>query len=246
VPLLQLDGVSKKFGQVVVAQEITFSLEEGAALGIIGPNGAGKTSLFAMISGDVKPDAGEIVYDDQNLVHLSQAARARMGIGRTYQIPRPFEHMTVFENALLAAQQGARTRGQASYELAYDALSRTGLAELSNTTAGSLALLHRKRLELARALATKPRVLLLDEIAGGLTEPEVNELTVIIRSFSAEGIAVVWIEHVVRALLSTVDRLLCLSSGAVIADGDPADVMASEAVRSIYLGGRVINEALNQ
>jgi branched-chain amino acid transport system ATP-binding protein len=246
VPLLQLDGVSKKFGQVVVAQEITFELEEGAALGIIGPNGAGKTTLFAMISGDVKPDAGEITFDGQNLGHLSQAARARLGIGRTYQIPRPFEHMTVFENALLAAQQGARTRGQASYALAYDALVRTGLADLANTSAGTLPLLHRKRLELARALATRPRVLLLDEIAGGLTDPEVNELTVIIRSFSAEGIAVVWIEHVVRALLSTVDRLLCLSSGAIIADGDPSDVMASEAVRSIYLGGRVINEALNQ
>jgi branched-chain amino acid transport system ATP-binding protein len=246
VPLLQLDGVSKKFGQVVVGQEITFQLAEGAAVGIIGPNGAGKTSLFAMISGDVKPDAGAITFAEQNLAHQSQAARARMGIGRTYQIPRPFEHMTVFENALLAAQQGARTRGQASYALAYDALERTGMAPLANTSAGSLALMHRKRLELARALATRPRILLLDEIAGGLTDPEVNELTDIIRSFRREGIAVLWIEHVVRALLSTVDRLLCLSNGSIIADGDPKDVMASEAVRSIYLGGRVINEALNQ
>lgn len=242
--LLQLDGVSKKFGQVVVGQEITFRLEEGAAVGIIGPNGAGKTSLFAMISGDVKPDAGEIEFDGHDLAHLSQAARARLGIGRTYQVPRPFEHMTVFENALLAAQQGARTRGQASYVLAYDSLSRTGLSDFANVSAGSLALMHRKRLELARALSTRPRILLLDEIAGGLTDLEVNELTSIIRGLRAEGIAVLWIEHVVRALLSTVDRLLCLSSGAIIADGDPKEVMASEAVRSIYLGGKIINTTL--
>jgi branched-chain amino acid transport system ATP-binding protein len=245
VPLLQLDGVSKKFGQVVVGQEISFQLEEGAAVGIIGPNGAGKTSLFAMISGDVKPDAGEIAFDGHNLGHLTQAARARLGIGRTYQVPRPFEHMTVFENALLAAQQGARTRGQASYALAHDSLSRTGLADFANASAGSLALMHRKRLELARALATRPRILLLDEIAGGLTDLEVNELTSIIRGLRAEGIAVLWIEHVVRALLSTVDRLLCLSSGAIIADGDPKEVMSSEAVRSIYLGGKIINTALS-
>jgi len=246
MPLLQLEGVSKRFGQVVVADGITFQLEEGASVGVVGPNGAGKTSMFAIISGDIKADSGDLRFADQDLAGVATPQRCRLGIGRTYQIPQPFEHMTVFENALLAAQQGARTRGQASYELAYEALTRTGLADLANVSAGTLALLHRKRLELARALATRPRMLLLDEIAGGLTDPEVNELTVIIRSFSAEGIAVVWIEHVVRALLSTVDRLLCLSSGSIIADGDPSEVMASEAVRSIYLGGRVINEALNQ
>jgi branched-chain amino acid transport system ATP-binding protein len=244
VSLLQLEGVSKKFGEVVVGQEISFQLEEGAAVGIIGPNGAGKTSLFAMISGDVKPDAGRIEFDGHDIAHIGQAARARIGIGRTYQVPLPFEHMTVFENALLAAQQGAGTRGQAAYALAYDALERTGLKDFANAPAASLALMHRKRLELARALATRPRILLLDEIAGGLTDPEVNELTAIIRTLRAEGIAVLWIEHVVRALLSTVDRLLCLSSGAIIADGAPKAVMASEAVRSIYLGGKIINTAL--
>lgn len=211
-------------------------------MGIIGPNGAGKTSLFAMISGDVKPDAGQIEFDGHNIARISQAARARLGIGRTYQVPRPFEHMSVFENALLAAQQGARTHGQAAYALALDALDRTGLADFANASAGSLALMHRKRLELARALATRPRILLLDEIAGGLTDLEVNELTVIIRGLRNDGIAVLWIEHVVRALLSTVDRLLCLSSGAIVADGDPKEVVASEAVRSIYLGGKIINE----
>jgi branched-chain amino acid transport system ATP-binding protein len=196
-----------------------------------------------MISGDVKPDAGRIEFDGHDLVHVSQAARARIGIGRTYQVPLPFEHMSVFENALLAAEQGARTRGHAAYTLAYDALTRAGLQDFANVSAGSLALMHRKRLELARALATRPRILLLDEIAGGLADLEVNELTEIIRSLRAEGIAVLWIEHVVRALTSTVDRLLCLASGAIIADGEPKEVMASGAVRSIYLGGKIINTA---
>ncbi|HVA53941.1 MAG TPA: ABC transporter ATP-binding protein [Acidimicrobiales bacterium] len=245
--LLQLEDVSKKFGQVVVGEGITFQLDRGDAVGIVGPNGAGKTSLFSMISGDIAPDSGAILFDGVNIGHLSPARRARTGIGRTYQVPRPFENMTVFENALLAAQQGARTRGQKSYDLAHVALERTGLAPLANRQAGSLALLHRKRLELARALATSPRVVLLDEIAGGLTDLEVNELTAIIRSLRGDGIAVVWIEHVVRALLSTVDRLLCLASGVVVADGEPKMVLASEAVRSVYLGGRILeSRGLNE
>lgn len=244
--LLQLEGVSKKFGQVVVAKEITFQLEPGDAVGIVGPNGAGKTSLFGMISGDIRPDSGAIVFEGQNLLRLTASKRARAGIGRTYQVPRPFEHMTVFENALLAAQQGAGFRGQRSYERAYESLERTGLADFANRPAGSLTLLHRKRLELARALSTGPRVLLLDEIAGGLTDLEVNELTAIIRGFGDDGIAVVWIEHVVRALLSTVGRLLCLAGGEVVADGDPQSVLASDEVRAVYLGGKIINEVLPQ
>lgn len=246
MPLLQLEGVSKKFGQVVVAKEITFQLEKGDAIGIVGPNGAGKTSLFGMISGDIRPDDGRISFNGQNLSHLNPAKRAKAGIGRTYQVPRPFEHMTVFENALVAAQQGARTMGQKSYELAYSSLERTGLTDYSNRQAGTLTLLHRKRLELARGLATNPQVLLLDEIAGGLTDMEVIELTTIIRGLREDGIAVVWIEHVVRALLSTVDRLLCLAGGVVVADGEPQKVLSSDAVRAVYLGGKVFDEVLPQ
>ena len=241
--LLQLEGVSKKFGQVVVAEEITFQLEPGASVGIVGPNGAGKTSLFGMISGDIRPDVGRMLFDGQNVLSVAPSARCRLGMGRTYQVPHPFERMTTFENALLAAQQGARARGQKSYDVAYEALERTGLVEFANRPAGSLGLLHRKRLELARALATGPRILLLDEIAGGLTDLEVNELITIIRSLREEGIAVLWIEHVVRALLSTVDRLLCLANGRLVADGIPSEVLASDEVRRVYLGGRIINEA---
>jgi branched-chain amino acid transport system ATP-binding protein len=243
MPLLQLEGVSKRFGQVVVADEITFQLEEGASVGVVGPNGAGKTSMFAIISGDIKADSGHLRFDGHDLARVATPQRCRLGIGRTYQIPQPFEHMTVFENALLAAQQGARSRGHESYEAAYHALERAGLAALSNRPAGSLALLHRKRLELARALATNPRILLLDEIAGGLTDAEVVDLSDVIRTLQGEGIAILWIEHVVRALLSTVDRLLCLANGALVADGEPREVLASDAVRRVYLGGRIINES---
>ena len=211
MPLLQLEGVSKRFGQVVVADGITFQLEDGASVGVVGPNGAGKTSMFGLISGDIKPDSGSISFDGRQLHHVATPTRCRMGIGRTYQIPQPFEHMTVFENALVAAQQGARTRGVASYEKAYQPLERVGMAarRQSHRPARS-ALLHRKRLELARALSSNPRILLLDEIAGGLTDAEVVELSAVIRGLQGDGIAVLWIEHVVRALFSTVDRLLCL------------------------------------
>ena len=243
MPLLQLEGVSKRFGQVVVASGVTFQLDEGASLGVVGPNGAGKTSLFGIISGDISPDAGTVTFAGKNLASVPGPTRCRLGVGRTYQIPQPFEHMSVFENTLLAAQQGARTRGRKSFELAYTSLERTDLAPLANRPAGTLGLLHRKRLELARALATKPRLLLLDEIAGGLTDLEVSELTAIVRELQREGVTILWIEHVVRALLSTVDRLICLANGEIVADGDPRDVLNSDAVRRVYLGGAIINEA---
>lgn len=238
--LLALDGVSKTFGEVVVANEITFQLGEGESLGIVGPNGAGKTSLFGIISGDLKPERGSITLDGVGLLTMSASSRARAGIGRTYQVPRPFEHLTVFENAVVAAQQGAQLRRQVAYDAAYSALLATELAHLSNRPAAALGLMHRKRLELARALAAQPRVLLLDEIAGGLTDPEVNELTGVVSALQGQGIAVIWIEHVVRALVSTVPRLICLANGAIVADGPPQDVLASDAVRSVYLGGRSI------
>lgn len=238
--LLALDGVTKTFGEVVVANDITFQLGEGESLGIVGPNGAGKTSLFGIISGDLKPERGSITLDGVNLLSLEPWSRTRAGIGRTYQVPRPFEHLSVFENVVVASQQGGHLRGQAAYDAAYSALVVTGLAPLGNRSAATLGLLHRKRLELARALAARPRVLLLDEIAGGLTDLEVNELTSIIAGLQSDGTAVIWIEHVVRALVSTVSRLICLANGAIVADGPPGEVLTSEAVRSIYLGGRSI------
>jgi branched-chain amino acid transport system ATP-binding protein len=235
-PLLELDSVSKRFGQVVVAEDLSFAVGAGDVVGIVGPNGAGKTSLFGLISGDLAPGAGEVRFGGRAVTGLDSAARCRLGIGRTYQVPRPFVDMTVFENALVAAQQGGGLGRRASYGAAVRALERTGMSGQANVPAGSLGLLQRKRLELARALATQPKLLLLDEVAGGLTDPEVAQLVEIVRGVNAEGTAVIWIEHVVRALTAVVSRLMCLAGGKFVGDGEPTAVLAEPAVREVFLG----------
>ena len=235
-PLLELDHVTKRFGRVVIAEDLSFSVSAGDTVGIVGPNGAGKTSLFGLISGDLSPGAGQVSFAGRNITRLDSAARCRLGIGRTYQVPRPFTDMTVFENALVAAQQGGGLRRKASYAAAAAALELTAMAGEANVPAGRLGLLARKRLEIARALATGPQLLLLDEVAGGLTDPEVTELVEIVRGINTEGIAVIWIEHVVRALTSLVSRMTCLYGGEFIGDGTPAEVFANPRVREVYLG----------
>jgi len=235
--LLRLEGIGKRFGRVTVASDVSLSLQKGQALGIVGPNGAGKTSLFALISGDLAPDAGKVWFEGRDVTAHDAASRCRLGIGRTYQVPRSFERMTTFENVLVAAYQGAVLRGQAAYDLALSVLEETELVAWANRQAGALTLLQRKRLEVARALATRPRLLLLDEVAGGLTDAEVGELVAIVERVRRRGITIAWIEHVVRALTSSVDRLLCLAGGGIIADGDPNEVLSSEAVKEVYLGG---------
>ncbi len=235
-PLLELDQVTKRFGRVVVAEDLSLAVGPGEVVGIVGPNGAGKTSLFGLISGDLHPGAGEVRFGGRTVTKLDAAARCRLGIGRTYQVPRPFGDMTVFENLLIAAQQGGGLRRRASYAAAIDALDRCGMPSQANVPADRLGLLQRKRLELARALATQPTLLLLDEVAGGLTDPEVAELVEIVRGINDAGIAVIWIEHVVRALTAVVSRLICLAGGRFVGDGDPAAVLAEPAVREVFLG----------
>src|ERR1700735_1282001 len=238
-PLLELDHVTKRFGRVVIAEDLSFTVGPGDTVGIVGPNGAGKTSLFGLISGDLAPGAGQISFAGRNVTRLDPAARCRLGIGRTYQVPRPFTDMTVFENVLVAAQQGASLRRQASYTAAGEALERAGMTAEANLPAGRLGLLQRKRLELARALASQPTLLLLDEVAGGLTDPEVAQLVEIVRDVNAEGTAVIWIEHVVRALTPVVSRLICLTGGKFVGDGAPATVLADPVVREVFLGTEV-------
>jgi branched-chain amino acid transport system ATP-binding protein len=235
-PLLALDRVGKRFGRVVVADELTLEVDPGEAVGIVGPNGAGKTSLFGLLSGQLSPDSGTVSYDGAPLAGVGPAGRARLGIGRTYQVPRPFEHMTVFENVLTGAVHGARLGRTEARDAALDALLETGLLEQANTPAARLTLLPRKRLEIARALATRPRLLLLDEVAGGLTDPEVGQVLEIVAAARGRGVTVLWIEHVVHALVQSVERLLCLAAGRLIADGEPAAVLADPLVREAYLG----------
>jgi branched-chain amino acid transport system ATP-binding protein len=238
-PLLELDHVTKRFGQVVIAEDLSFAVGPGDVVGIVGPNGAGKTSLFGLISGDLAPGGGQIRFGGRPVTKLDAAARCRLGVGRTYQVPRPFGDMTVFENLLVAAQQGGGLRRRASYSAAVEALERTGISGQANLPAERLGLLQRKRLELARALATQPTLLLLDEVAGGLTDPEVAQLVEIVRGVNAGGTAVIWIEHVVRALTAVVSRLICLAGGKFVGDGEPATVLAQPAVREVFLGSEV-------
>ena len=242
---LELEDVSKRFGRVTVADSLSFAVGPNETLGIVGPNGAGKTSVFGLISGDLAPDGGRVVFEGEAVNNLDSGRRCRLGIGRTYQVPRPFEQMTVFENVLVAAQAGARLKRASSQQFAWSALTDTGLAPLANRPAGQLGLVHRKRLELARALATRPRLLLLDEVAAGLTDREVSELVEIVvhardRLDTENGLSIVWVEHVVRALVGTVDRLICLDAGAIVADGLPEEVLSDQKVKDVYLGADVI------
>lgn len=236
MPILSLQSVSKSFGALKVADAVSFDLSQGEALGIIGPNGAGKSTLFNLITGNISADAGRIDFNDADVTRTPPMQRCLSGIGRTFQIPQPFEKLTVFENLLVAAAFGSKKREAEVTDRCADILVETGLLDRANQTAGSLGLLQRKRLELARALATDPKVLLLDEIAGGLTEGECHALVETIRAVHARGTSIIWIEHVLHALNAVVERLLVLNFGKVIGVGKPDDIMASREVREIYLG----------
>ena len=235
-PILALAKISKRFGAIVIADEIELALAEGESLGIIGPNGAGKTTLFGIVSGTVAPDSGRVLYAGRDITQASPAQRCTMGIGRSFQIPLPFAGMSVFENLVVAAAFGAGHRERDVYDGCMDILERCGLADKANRRSGSLTLIDRKRLELARALATSPRVLLLDEVAGGLTERECHVLIDLIAEIRRGGVSIVWIEHVVHALLASIDRLLVLHNGTFIAGGDPHAVIRSPEVAEIYMG----------
>jgi branched-chain amino acid transport system ATP-binding protein len=239
MPLLALHAVSKSYGALKVTDNITLSVNKGETLGILGPNGAGKTTLFNLISGDASVNAGRIEYDGQDVTALPPHLRCRRGIGRSYQVPQPFGHMSVFENLVTAASFGGGKTESQAWDQAVQVLEQTGLMAHANKPAGSLTLLNRKRLELARALATGPELLLLDEIAGGLTEHEAAELVDELKRIKATGVTMIWIEHVVHALLSVADRLFVINFGQQLAEGKPHDVMNDPEVQRVYMGMEV-------
>ncbi len=234
--LMSVQGVSKRYGQLQVTDNISFSVQHGDALGILGPNGAGKTTLFNLISGDVLPDQGSILLDGQNITRLPAYRRCHMGIGRSYQIAQPFGGMTVFENLLVVARFSTQASERQAHDDCIRILEKTGLLKRANQLAGTLTLLDRKRLELARALASQPRLLLLDEIAGGLTEQEALALVEMINDIKAQGISIIWIEHVVHALMAVANRLLVINFGSTLAEGEPQEVMNREDVQKVYMG----------
>jgi branched-chain amino acid transport system ATP-binding protein len=234
--LLQARNVSKSFGAFRVLHDVGFDVYRGEVLGILGPNGAGKTTLFNMISGDLKPSGGEIRLGEVTLKGEPPHRRCQMGIGRTYQIPQPYSGMTTFENLLVASAFGGGRSEAESYDYCAQVLRDCELHGKANTLAGSLTLLDRKRLELARALASSPRLLLLDEIAGGLTDEESKDLVALISSIRDRGVTIVWIEHVLNALMAVADRLLVLNFGEKIAEGEPKTVIADPEVMRVYMG----------
>jgi branched-chain amino acid transport system ATP-binding protein len=231
--LLAAAGLRKRFGALVVLNSVDFTLRAGDAVGIVGPNGAGKTTLLSVFAGSQRLDAGTIHFRGADVTSAGAAARCRLGIARAHQVPKPFGGMTVFENVLVGASAGGRRRRRDAYRAV---LELCELEHLANRPAESLGLLHRKRLELARALATDPRVLLLDEIGAGLTDEEAAELVTTIREVRRGDIAIVWIEHIVHVLIQVTERLVCMDSGRVIADGAPDAVMKDAAVIDAYLG----------
>ncbi len=234
--ILSLQSVSKSFGALKVSDSVSFEVQPGEALGIIGPNGAGKSTLFNLITGNIAPDQGKVLLDGRDVTRLPPMERVRAGIGRSFQIPQPFVHLSVYENLLVAARFGGEVGAAEAPGFCMDILAQTGLAAVAEKPSGGLPLLQRKRLELARAMATKPRVILLDEIAGGLTDAECGELIAMIKAIHAEGTAIIWIEHVLHALTSVVGRLMVLNFGRMLMIGAPDQVMASPEVREIYLG----------
>jgi branched-chain amino acid transport system ATP-binding protein len=236
MPILALHSVSKSYGALKVTDCITLAVEAGETLGILGPNGAGKTTLFNLICGDVKVDAGRVAFEGRDITALPPHRRCRLGLGRTYQIPQPFGQMSVFENLVAAACFGGGQTEREAWHTAGEVLAQTRLHKQANQRAGNLTLLNRKRLELARALATRPKVLLLDEIAGGLSEHEARALVDELARIKGAGVTMVWIEHVVHALLAIADRLFVINFGQPIAEGTPQAVMANPEVQRVYLG----------
>jgi branched-chain amino acid transport system ATP-binding protein len=234
--ILAIQNLTKTFGNLTAVDNLTFDVEEGEILGMMGPNGAGKTTVFNLITGVYKPSKGKVIYKSIDVTHFPASHRCRLGIGRTYQIPRPFENMTVIENLLVGAEYGANLKGKQARTEAIEVLNFTGLLSKKDIFAGKLPLLDRKRLELARALATKPTLLLIDEVAAGLTEAEVENLLHTVKAIQQKGVTIIWVEHILMMLNRGVDRLLVINGGKWLMCGDPKKCMESKEVQEVYLG----------
>jgi branched-chain amino acid transport system ATP-binding protein len=244
-PILTVAKVQKVFGGIPAIADFSLALEEGEFCGIIGPNGAGKTTLMNLVTGYMRPDAGEISFRGRSIVGLRPYQCCRLGIARTFQVVRPFPEMTVLENAMtgwLFAGESRRGKGDAR-EQCMELLRLVGLARRHATLAGVLTLGEKKRLELARCLATQPKLLLLDEVLGGLSEDEIQQMIPVLRDVHRTGTTILMIEHVIRVLVQLVDRIAVLNFGRNVCDGAPEQVLAHPDVIESYLGKAVAVEA---
>jgi branched-chain amino acid transport system ATP-binding protein len=236
--ILEVNGLKKSFGQVTAVENLSFEVRQGEILGLMGPNGAGKTTVFNLLTGVLKADNGRIIFNTKDITEAPAHKRARLGIGRTYQVPQPFEKMTIYENLLVCAVHGGRMSEKKAKPHVKEVLNQIKLNEYCHTPAGSLPLLDRKRLELGKALATRPELMLIDEVAGGLTEKEAEELLLIVKKIQQNGVTIIWIEHILMMMSEGgVDRLLVIAEGGrKLQCGLPSEVMRSQDVLECYLG----------
>ncbi|MCL6477874.1 MAG: ABC transporter ATP-binding protein [Peptococcaceae bacterium] len=235
-PILSVKNLAKRFGGLVVYKDIGFDLMRGEIVGLMGPNGAGKTTLLNLISGEYKPDSGKIFFDGRDITGLPPHKICRLGIARTYQIPQPFVNLTVLQNVILAAMFGGGLNKADAEKEAERILDLVGLSGKRDVLTQDLTVVTLKMLELARALATNPTIVLLDEIAAGSTEAEIPQILSTIKNLRERGIAFLIIEHVISVLVATVDRILVINEGAIIAEGAPDEVMRNKKVIEVYLG----------
>ncbi len=235
--LLTVTDLGISFGSNHVLKNINFELQEGEVLGVIGPNGAGKTVMLNILTGILKPTKGTVVFQGKEISSEGITERCRGGIGRTFQVPRPFEQMTVFENIMVGGVFGA---GMSEAEAKKKALEVSKIIKLDDKLdlfAGKLGLLDRKRLEIGRALATEPKILLLDEVGGGLTESEVGLIIDLVKTIQKQGVSVIWIEHIIRTMIEGTDRVMLVADGVDVITGAPLEVMNSKEVKRVYMGG---------
>jgi branched-chain amino acid transport system ATP-binding protein len=238
--VLKVDALWKRFGGFVALSEVSIGVRSGERLGIIGPNGSGKTTLINCICGALRSDQGSIRFDGKDVTRLPTYRRTRLGIARSFQIPRPFISMTVAGNVAVAleyvARRIARSNGDEDDQI-HQILSRMGLEAKAQAPAGALTQVDLRKLELARALATRPSLLILDEVMAGLSASEVDEMLAIVLQLNADGVTVIMIEHIMRAIMRFSQRVLCFDAGRVIAEGTPAQVIDDPNVQRVYLGG---------
>ena len=235
--ILSFKNVNAGYGRVQILNDLSFEVKKGEVYGVIGPNGCGKTTMFNALIGLIIPTQGEIMFNGKNVTKMKASARCQLGIGRTYQVPRPFEGMSVYENCLVAAVHGAGHSEKEGRKVALDALKLTELYDKREVRAGELTLLDRKRMEIARALGTEPKLLLLDEVAAGLTEAEVQDVMKMVANLKAAGYSIIWIEHVIQTMVESTDTLMCMAQGHNLIVGNPREVMNSKLVEEVYLGG---------